>query len=116
MSVSILLSTLGRLRKVNYEFYMLDKRKIRSVFHINMLKKWHPPEATCFWTAGDTDTKKEEEVAPSWQGESNVVPAMGAQLTELQKTQLIELLSDFRTVMSGYCGRTSACQHHTYLH
>jgi len=49
---------------------------------------------------------------PSWQGESNVVPAIGAQLTELQKAQLIELLLDFGTVMSGHCGHTSASHPH----
>ena len=37
---------LCRLGKVNYEVYMPDKRKRRTVFHVNMLKKWHPPEAT----------------------------------------------------------------------
>ena len=31
---------------VNYEAYMLDKRKRRAVYHINMLKKWYPPETT----------------------------------------------------------------------
>ena len=104
---------LRRLGKVNYKVYMPDKRKRRSVFQINMLNKWHPPEATCFWTADNTDPEEEEEeVVPSWQGENNLVPAIGAKLTELQKAQLIELLSDYRTVMSGYCGRTSACQHH----
>ena len=85
-------------------------RKKKSIFYINMLKKWYLPEATCFWTAVDTD--QEEEVLPSWQIESNVVPAIGAQLTELQKAQLMELFLDFGTVMSGHCGRTSACQHH----
>ena len=57
----------------------------RFVFHINVFKKWYPPEATCFWTADDTEPEEEEEeVVPSWQGESNVAPAIGAQLTELQ--------------------------------
>ena len=42
---------LHRLGKVNYEVYMPDKRNRRTVFHVNMLKKWHLPEATRFWTA-----------------------------------------------------------------
>jgi len=45
---------------------------------------------------------------------SNVVPVIGTQLTESQKAQLMELLSDFSAVMSGQCGRTSACQHHIH--
>ena len=51
---------------------------------------------------------------PSWQDESNVASTIGAQLTELQKAQLMELLSDFRRVMSGQCGHTSASQYHIH--
>ena len=51
---------LRRLGKVNYEVYMPDKRKKRTVFHVNMLKKWHPPEATSFWTTKEVDLDEEE--------------------------------------------------------
>jgi len=59
---------LHRLGKVNYEVYMLDKRKRRSVFHVNMLKKWCPPEATCFWIFEDTESEG-DDIVPSCRGE-----------------------------------------------
>jgi len=80
---------------------------------MNMLNKWYSPEVSCFWTAEDTESE-EDEAVPSWQGESNVLPAIGTQLMESQKAQLIELLSDFRAVMSGQCGLTSARQYHIH--
>ena len=43
---------LHRVGEVNYEVYMPDKHKRRVILHINMLKKWHQPEAMCFWTVG----------------------------------------------------------------
>jgi len=43
-----------------------------------------------------------------------VVPAIGTQLTESQKAQLMELLLEFRAVMSGQCGLTSVCQYHIH--
>ena len=102
---------LRRVGEVNYEVYMPDKRKRRAILHINMLKKWHQPEAMCFWTVGvDPD---EEDDMPTWRGEeSGRSPSVGTQLTVQQKRQLLELLSDFKSVMSGRCGRTSICQHH----
>ena len=78
---------LHRLGKVNYEVYMPDKWKRRTVFHVNMLKRWYPPEATSSWTAADDAELEEEEIVPSWQDESDVVPAIGTQLTESQKAQ-----------------------------
>ena len=100
---------LCRVGEVNYEVYMPDKRKRRAILHINMLK-WHQPETMCFWTVGiDPD---EEEVVPTWRGEeSGRSPSVGIQLTVQQKRQLLELLSDFKSVMSDRCGRTSICQH-----
>ena len=101
---------LRRVGKVNYEVYMPDKRKRRAILHINMLKKWHQPEAMCFWTVG-VDPDEENDV-PTWREESGRSPSVGTQLTVQQKRQLLELLSDFKSVMSGSCGRTSICQHH----
>ena len=97
--------------EVNYEVYMPDKWKRRAVFHINMLKKWYPPEAACYWIAED-DESDGEDVIPSWRGESCKFPTIGSQLSEQQKGQLSELLLEFKLVMSGKCGRTAICQHH----
>ena len=46
-------------------------------------------------------------------GEKRVVglpPSVGTQLIVQQKRQLLELLSDFKSVISGRYGRTSICQ------
>ena len=71
---------LRRVGEVNYEVYMPDQRKRRAIFHINMLKKWHQPEAMCFWTVG-VDPDEENDV-PTWRGEeSGRSPSVGTQLT-----------------------------------
>lgn len=57
---------LHRVGGVNYEFHMPDKRKRRAIFHVSMLRKWHQPEATCLWAAGDNS--EEEKDTPSWRG------------------------------------------------
>ena len=102
---------LRRVGEVNYKVYMPDKRKRRAVLHINMLKKWNQPEAMCLWTVG-VDPDEENDV-PTWRGEeSGRSPSVGTQLTVQQKRQLLELLSDFKSVMSGRCGRTCISQHH----
>ena len=80
---------LRRVGKVNYEVYMPDKRKRRAILHINMLKKWHQPEAMCLWTVRvDSD---EEDDMPTWREESGRSPSVGTQLTVQQKRQLLEL-------------------------
>jgi len=40
---------------------------MQTIFHVNMLKRWHQPEATCMWAA-EVDSEEEEDV-PSWRGE-----------------------------------------------
>ena len=80
-----------------------------------MLKKWYPPEATSFWTAEEMASEPdEEESIPTWKGECGVDPVINTQLTEQQKGQLLELLTEFEVVMGGNLGQTSACQHHIH--
>jgi len=101
---------LRRVGAVNYEVYMPDKRKRKVMYYINMLKKWYPPETKCFWMADDVDS----DGVPAWRGQSGKLPIIGTQLSEQQKRQLWQLLSEFKLVMSGKCGRTSTCQHHIH--
>ena len=56
---------------------MPDKRKRKPILHVNMLKRWHQPEAMCMWAA-EVDPEEEEDV-PSWRGKS---PSLGTQLIE----------------------------------
>ena len=79
---------LRRVGEVNYEVYMPDKQKRRAILHINMLKKWHKPEAMCFWTVG---VDPDENDVPTWREESGRSTSVGTQLTVQQKRQLLEL-------------------------
>ena len=69
---------LRRVGEVNYEVYMPDKQKRRAILHINMLKKWHQPEAMCFWTVG---VDPDENDVPTWREESDKSSSVGTQLT-----------------------------------
>ena len=46
------------------------------MFHINMLKKWHPPETICFWMAGgdNTDSDDGEDAVLSLRSECGKFP------------------------------------------
>lgn len=107
---------LRKTGKVNYEIDMKDKKKRRKIFHVNMLKKWYPSEATSFWAVEEAKSDlDEEESIPTWKGECGAVPTISTKLTEQQKEQLLKMLVEFKTVMSGKVGRTSSCQHHIHL-
>ena len=45
-------------------------------------------------------------------GVYEIDPVIGPHITEQQKGQLIELLTEFEVVIGGSLGLTSACQHH----
>ena len=99
-----------KVGKVNYEIDMPNKRKRRKVFHVNMFKKWYPPEATCFWTVEEVSESDEEESISTWKAECGVDPI----LTEQQKGQLLELFTVFEAVTDGRLGCTYACRHHIH--
>lgn len=60
----------------------------------------------------EDENSNEEDDIPSWKGECGKSPSGGTQLSEMQRSQLLQLLHEFKTVMSGKCGRTSICQHY----
>ena len=37
-----------RIGEAYYEVQMKERRKQKRVFHVNMLRKWHPPTAVSF--------------------------------------------------------------------
>ena len=91
---------------------MPNKRNRKKVLHVNMLKKWHPPEATSFWTTDESLEPDEADSIPIWRGEYGIDPVIGPHIIEQQKGQLLELLTEFEVVTGGSVGHTSACQHH----
>jgi len=102
---------LRRVGKVDYELLMPDKRKRKNVFNINMLKKWFSLVASCFGANEDTEAE-EKEFVPTWQDQDSSAPTIGNQLSKERREQLSGLLSQFKTVMTSKCGRTTVCQHH----
>ena len=54
-----------RVSPVNYEVEMADRRKMKGIFHINMLQLWHPPCALSLLaeeTPGETDGEIDDDV------------------------------------------------------
>ena len=94
---------------------MPNKRNRRKMFHVNILKKWHPPEASSFWATEESLEPNEAESIPTWRGEYGVDPVIGPHITEQQKGQLLELLTEFEVVTGGNLGHTWACQHHVHI-
>ena len=91
---------------MKYEIHMLDKRKRRAIFHVNMLKKWHQSEV-CGQLV--MILKKRMTCLHGEERKVNLPLHVGTQLTKQQKGQLWELLSEYKAVMSGKCGRISIC-------
>ena len=88
---------------------MPDKRKRKKVFHINMLKKWFPPVVLCLGATEDIEAD-EEDFVPTGQDEGSGAPTIGEKLSKEQREQLSGLLSQFKTMMTGKCGRTTDLQ------
>ena len=58
-----------KVRKLNYQIDMHDKRKRKRIFHVNMLRKWYddPPKDTY----ADVDDTEFEELTSSWKENMN---------------------------------------------
>ena len=94
-----------KVGKVDYEVDMKDKSKRRRVFHINMLKPFHTPEAVvCF--AGEECEGRQDDI-PVWNGEPSGAPITGDHLSELQKQQLQTVLHRYERVLQAEPGTTS---------
>ena len=81
--------------KVNYRIRMPDRRKKQTVFHVNMLRKWHTPATTGFlFTCVPTD--KEVDDIPSWNDTEGGRARIGSQLTPAQCQELGRLLAKLK--------------------
>ena len=54
---------LKRVGRVNYQVDMHDRRKRKRIFHVNMLRSWHAPPATGYYSEEVTDTGQDHPVA-----------------------------------------------------
>ena len=102
-----------RIGKVNYRIDMHDKRKRHRVFHINMLRKWHVPVSTNYW-AEETVVDVDGEEVLTWREQGSIgedQPAIGEQLSEVQRQQLEGLLRGYSDIMLNPPGRTNLAEH-----
>ena len=103
---------LHRIGSVNYRVDMQDTRKRERTFHVNMLKKWNTPTYGNYWAEADgEDWTEEEEEILEWRGGGEGDSKVGDRLSEAQRGQLEELLTEFGDVMSNNPGRTTVVEH-----
>ena len=103
---------LRRISPVNYEVNMYDKKKHHRIFHINMLRKWHAPSAANLLAEDVTEDEQDEILL--WDKDLGLIvdqPVIGEQLEKNQHTQLQELLTEFKDVLSNQPGRTNVTEH-----
>ena len=107
-------SVLKRVGRINYQVDMHDRRKRKRIFHVNMLRSWHAPEATGYYCEDFTDTDQDD--VPVWNegSESSGVeqPSFGEQLSAGQRAEVEALLEEHSDVMRNYPGRTMLAEHH----
>ena len=99
-----------RVGKVNYRIRMPDRRKKQTVFHVNMLRKWHTPAAAGFTTTC-VPTDKEVDDIPSWNDAEGGRASVGSQLTPAQCQELGSLLAKFEPLFQTLPGHTSIAEH-----
>ena len=98
--------------KVNYAVHMHDHRKHRRVFHVNMLRPWHPPVSV--FSVQQVDGENEEEDLSAWK-DSNEGGQMqlGSTLTANQLAQLDKLLlEEFESCFTTLPAQTTIAVHH----
>ena len=54
---------------LTYQIDMFDTRKRCRIFHVNMLRKWHTPNATSFFAEDDDAMDMENEEVVMWRGD-----------------------------------------------
>ena len=91
-------NVIWKVEKVNYELEMMDGRKGRKLFHVNMLKKWNEPEEMFMNQISD-----EQEEVPCYQKEQqNIQDAVyGEHLTKKQKEKVEQLIKKFPQVIQA---------------
>ena len=106
--------------RVDYQVDMFDRRKRHRVFHINMLRKWHPPSAAAF--SAKEINKGEEEVPedriPAWsddEEEQMTQYEMEKGLNDTQQQELCTLLESFPEVLRNAPGKTSLIEHNIHV-
>ena len=71
-----------------YQIDMVDKRKRKRIFHVNMLRKWHTLTVSSMWTEEEPDAETDEVVL--WKDDKGGPnqPLLGDQLSTIENKQL----------------------------
>jgi len=79
---------------------MHDRQK---VFHVNMLKRFYPPEAAGYWV--EEKCVEDDEDMPGWKSEEGGPLVVSDILSDDQKQQLHTLLATYSAVLQLKQGR-----------
>ncbi len=94
--------------KVTYLIDLHDTRKRKRVLHVNMLREWHAPVATCLFAE---ETPADDEDFPEWRAGEVEQPTMGEHLDTQEREDLAALFAEFTDVLQSKPGRTSMAYH-----
>lgn len=102
---------------VNYEVEMVGKRKRTKVYHVNMLRKWHTPQATSYFedkeetdTEYSTDEGETIPVPPCFNEDESEV-FISSNLQKTQREQMERLLEEYKDIIQDKPGRTDQAEH-----
>ena len=97
-----------RIGEACYEIQMTDRRKQKRVFHVNMLRKWHPPTAVSFMAE---EGREDVDDVVTWKEDDDGKPQIGSQLSPAQTRDVENILQEFSVVLSSKPGRTTVTEH-----
>ena len=101
-------NVIRKVGKVNYELEIMDERKGRKLFHVNMLNKWNEPEEMFMNQISD----KQEEVPCYQKEQQNIQDAVyREQLTKKQKEKVEQLIKKFPQVIQARNSVTTQVRH-----
>ena len=116
-------NVLQQVSPVDYVIEMPGRRKKRRVYHINLLKKYHPPEMS-FLAIGEGETELVEVDIPVWEDEGiseslypigeqedPEIEKCGADLSAEQKAQLHQVMKENFSIFESRPGRTTVVEH-----
>ena len=98
--------------KVDYRLELPGRRRCSSLFHVNMLRKWHVPTAVASTFMAEESEEEDDDDVITWdEGSDGDTPVVGEKLDAEQKGDLEILLEDFAVVFKNVPGRTTLTEH-----
>ena len=98
-----------RVGKVNYQIEIPGPTMKQKLFHINIIKKWHPP-ADLYYHAVTDDPDDELDV--EWRNQNSTATlTVGAKLSPQSRKQLEDLLKLYPKLLEEKPGRTGLIEH-----